>query len=132
MSHLLVSYHNPNVMLFCIVIVNLPSVDRVGQLNICCDCCRMLIICSLETMDSHRQQLIYDRIQREFNVNTFHRKYYCEKLMLEALRETLLGMYPSATLLVRFDHIVVKDSDGTIVVYLLVSHSTGRCAPIHH
>ena len=32
----------------------------------------------------------------------------------------------------RFDHIVVEESEGEIIVYLLVSRNSGKCADFLH
>ena len=32
----------------------------------------------------------------------------------------------------RFDHIVVEESEGEIIVYLLVSHNSGKCTDFLH
>ena len=32
----------------------------------------------------------------------------------------------------RFDHIVVKESESQIIVYLLVRHNSGKCADFLH
>ena len=34
--------------------------------------------------------------------------------------------------LMRFDHIVVEESEGEIIVYLLVSHNSGKCTDFLH
>lgn len=82
-------------------------------------------------MEPLQRDLIFERVSREFNINVFHRKYYCEKLSLETLKGKLLDLHPSAQILFRFDHIVVKDVSGNVIVYLFVSHKTGKCANIH-
>lgn len=85
-------------------------------------------------MDPVRKQAIFARISHEFNISTFHRRYYCEKLSYDVLKGRLLAIHPALTeVLFRADHIVVRTSDANdnIFVYLFVSHSSGKCAPIH-
>ena len=83
-------------------------------------------------MNGHQKQSIYNRVSTEFQVNIFQRQYYCEKLSLEDLKGKLLLRHPSCSFFVRFDHIVVKEENGGIVVYLFAPHSSGRCAGIHN
>ena len=82
-------------------------------------------------MDPRQDAFIRARIQREFNVAVGYRKYYCEKLSYEALRNKLQEIHPSCPILFRTDHIVVKQANGDILIYFLVSHSSGLCANIH-
>ena len=35
-------------------------------------------------------------------------------------------------ILVTFDHIVIEESEGEIIVYLLVSHNSGKCTDFLH
>ena len=78
-------------------------------------------------MEKHRKDCIYQRVQSDFGVNVFHRYYYCSGLLLENLKSKLKVKHgQECRILVRFDHFVVEESEGEIIVYLLVSHSSSR------
>ena len=54
-------------------------------------------------------------------------------LSLENLKRKLkLRHGQECRILVRFDHIVVEESEGEIIVYLLVSYNSGKCADFLH
>ena len=80
-------------------------------------------------MEKHRKDRIYQRVQSDFGVNVFRHYYYCSGLSLENLKSKLKVKHgEECRILVRFDHIVVEESEGEIIVYLLVSHNSGKCA----
>ena len=84
-------------------------------------------------MDKHRKDRIYQRVQSEFGVNVFTRSYYCSGLSLENLKSKLKVKHgQECGIFVRFDHIVVKESESQIVVYLLLRHDNGKCAYFLH
>ena len=84
-------------------------------------------------MEKHRKDHIYQRVQSEFGVNVFTRSYYCSGLSLENLKSKLKVKHEQECgIFVRFDHIVVKESESQIVVYLLVRHDSGKCADFLH
>ena len=84
-------------------------------------------------MEKHRKDHIYERVQSEFGVNVFRRYYYCSGLSLENFKRKLKIRHgQECRILVRFDHIVVEESEGEIIVYLLVSHNSGKCADFLH
>ena len=76
-------------------------------------------------MEKHRKDRIYQRVQSDFGVIVFRRYYYCLGLSLENLKSKLKVKHEQeCRILVRFDHIVVEESEGEIIVYLLVSHNS--------
>ena len=78
-------------------------------------------------MEKHRKDSIYERVQSDFGVNVFRWYYYCSGLSLENLKMKLKIRHgQECRILVRFDHIVVEESEGGIIVYLLVSHNSGK------
>ena len=84
-------------------------------------------------MEKHRKDRIYERVQSEFGVNVFRRYHYCLGLSLENFKRKLKIRHgQECRILVRFDHIVVQDSESEIIVYLLVSHSSGKCTDFLH
>ena len=84
-------------------------------------------------MEKHRKNCIYQRVQSDFGVNVFRRYYYCSGLLLENLKSKLKVKHgQECRILVRFDHIVVEESESEIIVYLLVSHNSGKCTDFLH
>ena len=84
-------------------------------------------------MEKHRKDRIYERVRSDFGVNVFRRYYYCSGLLLENFKRKLKIRHgQECRILVRFDHIVVEESEGEIIVYLLVSHNSGKCADFLH
>ena len=84
-------------------------------------------------MEKHRKDRIYQRVQSEFGANVFTRSYYCSGLSLENLKSKLKVKHgQECRIFVRFDHIVVKESESQIIVYLLVRHNSGKCADFLH
>ena len=84
-------------------------------------------------MESQQKQYIFSRISEEFNVFTFKKRYYCDKIPLEQLKTKFLAYHgQDSQVFVRADHIVVSASNGELWVYLLTSHSSGRCANYLH
>ena len=78
-------------------------------------------------MEKHRKDRIYERVQSDFGVNVFRCYYYCLGLLLENFKRKLKIRHgQECRILVRFDHIVVEESEGEIIVYLLVSHSSRK------
>ena len=83
-------------------------------------------------MEKHRKDSIYERVQLDFGVNVFRRYYYFSGLLLENLKRKLkIRHRQDCIILVRFDHIVVE-SEGEIIVYLLVRHNRGKCTDFFH
>ena len=83
-------------------------------------------------MEKRRKDSIYERVQLDFGVNVFRRYYYCSGLSLENLKRKLKIRHGQDCItLVRFDHIVVE-SEGEIIVYLLVRHNSGKCVDFLH
>ena len=84
-------------------------------------------------MEKHRKDRIYQRVQSDFGVIVFRRYYYCSGLSLENLKSKLKVKHEQeCRILVRFDHIVVEEREGEIIVYLLVSHNSRKCADFLH
>lgn len=84
-------------------------------------------------MEKDRADAILNRVAWEFDVNRFHKYYYCAGLSLHALQAKLLQQHgQSARIMVRVDHIVVLDHNQDLFVYLLVGHESGRCADFLH
>ena len=93
---------------------------------------RVFSLC-FKKMEKHRKDSIYERVQSNFGVNVFRHYYYCSGLSLENLKKKLkIRLGQECRILVRFDHIVVEESDGKIIVYLLVSHNGRKCADFLH
>ena len=84
-------------------------------------------------MEKLRKDSIYERVQLDFGVNAFRRYYYCSGLLLENLKRKLKEIRhgQDCIILVRFDHIVVE-SEGEIIVYLLVRYNSGKCTDFLH
>ena len=73
------------------------------------------------------------RYSQIFGVNVFRHYYYCSGLSLENFKRKLKIRHgQECRILVRFDHIVVEESEDEIIVYLLVSHNSGKCADFLH
>ena len=84
-------------------------------------------------MEKHRKDCIYGRVQSDFGVNAFRQYYYCSGLLLENLKRKLTIRHgQECRILVRFDHIVVEESEGEIIVYLFVSHNSRKCTDFLH
>ena len=68
-----------------------------------------------------------------FGVNVFRCYSYCSGLSLQNLKRKLKIRHgQECRILVRFDHIIVEESEGEIIVYLLVSHNSGKCPDFLH
>ena len=85
-------------------------------------------------MDPIQKERIFLRVSEEFSETSFKKRYYCSKVPLESLKFHLKSFHGfDSTIFVRVDHIVVKEANGEFFVYLLCSHSSGRCADfLHH
>ena len=84
-------------------------------------------------MEKHRKDHIYERVQSDLGVNVLRCYYYCLGLSLENFKRKLKIRHgQECRILVRFDHIVVEESEGEIIVYLLVSHNSGKCTDFFH
>ena len=84
-------------------------------------------------MEKHRKDSIYERVQSDFGVNVFRCYYYSSGLSLENVKRKLKIRHgQECRILVRFDHIVVEESEGEIIVYLLVSHNSRKCTDFFH
>ena len=80
-------------------------------------------------MEKHRKDHIYERVQSDFGVNVFRCYYYCPGLSLENLKRKLKIRHgQECRILVRFDHIVVEESEGEIIVYLFLHQGKVDCA----
>ena len=92
---------------------------------------RVFSLC-FKKMEKHRKDSIYERVQSDFGVNVFRGYYYCSGLSLENFKRKLKIRHgQECRILVRFDHIVVE-SEGKIIVYLLVSSNTRKCTDFLH
>ena len=79
---------------------------------------RVFSLC-FKKMEKHRKDSIYGRVQSDFWVNVFRQHYYYSGLSLENFKRKLKIRHgQECTILVRFDHIVVEESEGEIIVYL--------------
>ena len=85
-------------------------------------------------MEPAQKEHIFLRVSEEFSVISFKKRYYCTKISLENIKLRLkLAHGSDCQIFIRVDHIVVKGEDEEIFVYLLTSHSSGRCADfLHH
>ena len=93
---------------------------------------RVFSLC-FKKMEKHRKDSIYERVQSDFGLNVFRQYYYCSGLSLENFKRKLKIRHgQECRILVRFDHIVVEESEGEIIVYLLVSHNSRKCADFLH
>ena len=87
----------------------------------------------IKKMEKHRKDRIYERVQSDFGVNVFRCYYYCSGLSLENFKRKLKIRHgQECRILVRFDHIVVEEIEGEIILYLLVSHNSGKCTDFLH
>ena len=74
-------------------------------------------------MEKHRKDHIYQRVQSDFGVIVFRRYYYCSGLSLENLKSKLKVKHgQECRILVRFDHIVVEESEGEIISIRHISY----------
>ena len=89
---------------------------------------------NLLTMDPIQEEHIILRVSEEFSVTSFKKHYYCSKVSLENLKFCLKCFHGlDSTIFVCIDHVIVKEVNGELFVYLLSSHSSGRCADfLHH
>ena len=84
-------------------------------------------------MDSIQKEHIIPRVSEEFSVTSFKKHYYCSKVSLENLKFRLKSLHSlDSAIFVRVDHVVVRGVNGQLFVYLLSSHSLGRCAAFLH
>ena len=81
-------------------------------------------------MESYRKELIFQQVSAQFNVSVLKKKYYCPGISYFTLRDKLFSYHrENIEIFFRVDHIVVRHSlTKEITVYLLTSHSTGKCA----
>ena len=84
-----------------------------------------------QIMEKERRSKIYARIQREFNVSEIKCYYYCANINYFVLIDKLRQQHPDGEIMVRVDHVVVSMSNG-IIVYLLCTHSSGKCEFFFH
>ena len=82
----------------------------------------------------HSEGTHYSSISQEFSVTYFKKHYYCSKVSLENLKFRLKSFHGlDPTIFVGVDHVIIKEVNGQLFVYLLSSHSSGRCAAfLHH
>ena len=85
-------------------------------------------------MDPIQKEYIILRVSEEFSVNSFKKHYYCSKVSLENLKFRLKSFHGlDSAMFVRFHHVLVKEVNGQLFVYLLSSHSLRSCAAfLHH
>ena len=84
-------------------------------------------------MEKHRKGSIYERVQSYFGVSVLRHYYYCSGVSLENFKRKLKIRHGwECRILVRFDHIVVEESEGEIIVYLLISHNSRKCTDFLH
>ena len=74
---------------------------------------------------------IYCRINNEFNINKFRKHYYCSQKSYFKLLDKLYEHYPGSQVMVRTDHVVVLHGHK-LHLYLLMSHSSGKCSSFFH
>ena len=89
---------------------------------------------NLLTMDPIQKEHIILRVSEEFLVTSFKKHYHRSKVSPENLKFHLKSFHGlDSTIFVRIDHVIVKEANGQLFVYLLSSHSLGRCADfLHH
>ena len=79
-------------------------------------------------MNREWKDIIYEKIQVQFGVNSFRKYYYCSGLSLENLtRKLKIKHGEESRIFVHFDHIVVKK-----LTDVLINHNSGRCADFLH
>lgn len=83
-------------------------------------------------MEKQHRISIYKRVSKEFNVNKFKKYYYCANINYFTLLDKLKEQYSSARIMVRTDHVVVISITGELHLFLLSSHSSGKCAAFLH
>ena len=65
-------------------------------------------------------------------MNVFRRYSYCSGLSLENFKRKLKIRHgQDCIILVRFDHIVIE-SEGEIILYLLLRNNSGKCGDFLH
>ena len=70
-------------------------------------------------MEKHRKDSIYERVQSDFGVDVFSCYYYCSGLSLENFKRKLKIRHGQEyRILVRFDHIVVEESEGEVSLFV--------------
>ena len=76
-------------------------------------------------MDLTQRQAIYERISQEFQITEFKKYYYCFGINYFSLTTKLKEKYGEDTkLYFCTDHVMVKQSNGEFVVFLLTSHGS--------
>ena len=84
-------------------------------------------------MDLTQRQAIYKRISQEFQIIEFKKYYYCFGINYFSLTKKLKEKYgEDSKLYFQTDHVMVKQSNGEFVVFLLTLHGSGRCAEFLH
>ena len=84
-------------------------------------------------MDSVQRQAIYKWISQEFQITEFKKYYYCFGINYFSLTAKLKEKFgEDSKLYFQTDHVMVKQSSGEFVVFLLTSHGSGRCAEFLH
>ena len=80
-----------------------------------------------------RVQAIYERVSQEFQITEFKKYYYCFGINYFSLTAKLKEKYGEDSKFYFWtDHVVVKQSNGESVVFLLTSHGSGRCTEFLH
>ena len=84
-------------------------------------------------MDFAQRQAIYKQISQEFQITEFKKYYYCFGINYFSLTTKLKEKYSEDSKLYFWtDHVVVKQSSGEFVVFLLTLHGSGRCVEFLH
>ena len=84
-----------------------------------------------QIMEKERRSKIYAQIQREFHISEIKCYYYCVNINYFDLIDKLQQQHPDGEIMVRVDHVVVSTPNG-IIVYLLCTHSLGKCGFFFH
>ena len=84
-------------------------------------------------MDSFKDRQFTKQISQEFQITEFKKYYYCFGINYFSLTAKLKEKYgEDSKLYFQTDHVVVKQSSGEFVVFLLTSHGSGRCTEFLH
>ena len=80
-------------------------------------------------MDLAQRQPIYEQVSQEFQITDFKKYYYCFGINYFSLTAKLKEKYgKDSKLYFWVDHVVAKQSNGKLIVFLLTLHDSGRCA----
>ena len=74
---------------------------------------------------------VYEQIHCEFSITKFKKYFYCSNISYFQLMDLLNKKFPGGKLYFRVDHIVVKQEGQCLWLFLLSSHSLGKCVTFY-